>query len=480
MYCSTNTSQRKLKTPNEYYSILVERGKKQPNPKDKKELNPFVQNYIDEKKRKTREFENSLNEQERSRLRNFRKFILETIGSKGGLYVGNKDFKKKGIRYKDTETVLNFSYLFTHRIQLNNTDFTNAIILDLDIPFYSAAVWKYEGLPEPSLIVVNNVEPSKPIQDLTEKEIDKLGIGKCHYIYLLEKPVRMTGGGGYKVINYLKAVQRALTLKSGADPSFNNRITKNPLNCVDYTTIWHSSGSLKKYTLDELAENLYLPRRDEVFYTIEQADDLGRNVAIFNTVRRKAYRLISKWESTYTAFYNEIHHLTESFADYTPNYNGEKLDYKEVKTIAKSISKFCWNILRNGKKDKSFLDYSYGEGRKIADKKRAKSIKVRQKKAEEKELKLKQDILEGKTMNISIADISRRYKITPKKVKELLSELDITPPSREDYLKNAHDKRLEAYNLRQQGLKYREIAEKMNISLSHAKNLVTSYKPLEG
>lgn len=479
MNYNTNSHQRKLKTPDEFFSALVERGKKQAKPQDKKELNPFVQKYIEEKKRKAKEFEDSLNEQESQRLQDFRQFLKNTIASKGGLYTGSKDFKTKGIRYRDYDTVINVSYVFQHRIQFNNQDFTNAIILDLDIPFYSLNLWKYEGLPEPSIIVANNVTPPKPIPELTEKEIDKLGIGKCHYIYLLQKPVRMTGGGGFKVINYLKSIQRALTLKAGADLSYNNRIAKNPLNCIDYTTIWHSSGSLKQYTLDELAENLHLPHSNEVFYTIDQADELGRNVAIFNTVRQKAYRLISKWDSTYTAFYNEILHSTETFADYTPDYQGQKLDEKEVKTIAKSISKFCWNILKTGKQDKCFFDYSCGQGREIADKKRAKSLKVRQKNAKRKEQQLKQDILNGRSMNISVSDISRRYKITPKKVKELLSELNITPPSREDYLKNAYDKRQEAYNLRQQGLKYREIAEKMKVSVGYAKNLVASHKQLE-
>jgi len=39
---------------------------------------------------------------------------------------------------------------------------------------------------------------------------------------------------------------------------------------------------------------------------------------------------------------------------------------------------------------------------------------------------------------------------------------------REDYLKNAEEKRLTAFNLRSSGLKWREVAQKMNITENSA------------
>lgn len=450
---------------------LMNRGKKR---RQQAPINSFAITAKEKQDAYFKEYERTLPPDIRRKELELKDYIKNTIGSKDGFFCGKTDYKQNGIRRKKTWQILANRSLY--RIQLNSNTFLNAIILDIDICLFGMKIWEYEGLPEPSLIVGNNI--NKDIRELSEKEIKKLGVGKCHYIYLLKKPVRIGGeGNGFKVVAYARAIQKALTKKAGADLGYSNQITKNPFNTLKHTVVWNSSPSLKTYTLDELAEYVTLPNRNELDITNEQARCIGRNIAIFDAVRRKAYRMVKEF-SNRDRFHNAIQSLVEDFAYSTPNESGQILGLNEIRSISRSISKFCWLSIKQKKQNRDFFDYATDEGREIAEQRRAKSLEKRKKKANEKAEKLKQYIIDmgDKAMEISITDLSKRYKITPQKVKQLLTELGIKTTSRETYLKQAYDKRKRAFDLRAQGLKYQDIANEMGISLSHAKNLVVAHK----
>lgn len=470
------SKQKKIKNEHNIY-LLLDRGKKK---REDNSSNPFAKAlYLKNKEEIDRYEVQILTSGKMEKELQLKKFIERTIGSKGGFFYGKNDYKTKGIYRDSTFNILKNRTI--SRLQLNSKTFVNALILDIDTLFFGTKMWELEGLPEPSFIVENRVK--KDIRELDDKEIKKTGIGKCHYVYLLEKPVRIGAeGGGYKVIAYYKAIQKAFTKKVNADPNYSNYITKNPLNPLIHKTTWHSAPKLKTFTLDELAEYVVLPQKGDIELTAQRADLLGRNVAIFDTVRHKAYKMIKDYARK-SNFENAILALVEDYAYCTLGQYGKPIEYNEQKSIAKSIASFCWLNLKQKKsyKSHSFIDFLSEEGKEIANKRREKSIETRARKANEKLEKLKNYLIclqNGNNMNqhISIADISKRYKISQPKVKQLLIELGIEPQSRDIYLQKAYEKRKQAFDLRIKGLKYKEIAKEMDITLSHAKNLVIAYK----
>ncbi len=122
--------------------------------------------------------------------------------------------------------------------------------------------------------------------------------------------------------------------KLKADRGFAGLLTKNPLHPDWYTHHWAEY----KYTLDELADCLDLtghPKRRGI-----EAVGLGRNVELFDTTRKWAYKAIrAYWKPDYKdkwfdAVLSEVEGLNGQFS--------EPLPYSEVKSIAKSIAKWTY------------------------------------------------------------------------------------------------------------------------------------------
>lgn len=76
----------------------------------------------------------------------------------------------------------------------------------------------------------------------------------------------------------------------------------------------------------------------------------------------------------------------------------------------------------------------------------------------------------------SIKEVAQLCQVSERTAKRYLRELGESK-SREQYEADAQIRRETAYNLRQQGLKFREIAEQLGISVNNAQQLVRRYNP---
>ena len=158
--------------------------------------------------------------------------------------------------------------------------------------------------------------------------------GHCHHCYKLEIPLCTSEFASIKAIKYAQSVYYAYAVKLGADISYSQLITKNPLHPHWRTTFWVD----RAYSLDYLADFVDLPKK--IPKKLEVVG-LGRNVTMFEKGRHWAYTAIRdymhhnssyEWEKAVRA---QIEAINSSFE--------QPLPYGEVKATAKSIAKYCWD-----------------------------------------------------------------------------------------------------------------------------------------
>ena len=186
--------------------------------------------------------------------------------------------------------------------------------------------WQAIGLPTPHWISINPVN------------------GNYHIGYILAAPVARSNAARLGPLRYLAAIEHVLATRLGADMSFSGLVTKNPVHS-DWLTIWHD---VEPYTLDYLAE--FCPDADLAAHSgrsrkdAKEASGLGRNVALFDTVREWAYTAIrAHWRPNgYEAWADAVRAACES-ANAFGREQGGPLPVSEIKAIAKSIARWVWN-----------------------------------------------------------------------------------------------------------------------------------------
>lgn len=163
--------------------------------------------------------------------------------------------------------------------------------------------------------------------------------GHSHHCYKLELPLCTSEFASVKAIKYAQAVYYAYALKLGADLSYSQLITKNPLHPQWRTTFWTD----RAYSLDYLAEFVDLPKKLPKKLEVV---GLGRNVTMFEKGRYWAYKAIRdymhhnssrEWEK---AVYAQIDAINSGFE--------QPLPLSEVKATAKSIAKWVWQRFSYG------------------------------------------------------------------------------------------------------------------------------------
>lgn len=229
-------------------------------------------------------------------------------------YVGNQNKVFNKITNKDT------AVRYSEYIQLP-TNKRHYIAFDLD----------YEGAGE---IAAYNTPPTITIINLENYHAQAL--------YELQEPVLMPLKNNCadwiraKPINYYKAVKTAGTAKLNADAGFNGTNIKNPFNPKWQVFTWDIT-----YTLDELADVFKL--QPEIKYD-PKAHLIygGRNDELFHESRFWAYRYVVSY-SSFNAFFDAvfkfcIQYNNDNFVDSDKG----QLGAGEIKSVAKSVSKYTW------------------------------------------------------------------------------------------------------------------------------------------
>ncbi|MCF9047363.1 replication initiation protein [Acinetobacter nectaris] len=199
-------------------------------------------------------------------------------------------------------------------IQVNPPHLVNYLIFDIDA---SDAYLHYldADLPLPTWIAKNKTN------------------GHCHVCYELKVPICKTANARLKPLRYVAAIEHSYAQKLGADVGYTGLLTKNPIDNDWEVSLLNSIP----FELDELADYVDLETKPKT--TEKEASGLGRNCAMFDSVRFWAYKAIrANLEDGYNNWYDQVLNMAQ-------NANGAfiaPLPYSEVKATAKSVAKWVW------------------------------------------------------------------------------------------------------------------------------------------
>lgn len=226
----------------------------------------------------------------------------------------------------DLDEGLQFAYAQTavtrRYIQPNRHAIKSWLVYDVDRPGGGTLHdWSGRDLPAPNIVAENP-------ENL-----------HAHLFYGLEIPVN-TDNPKMKAAKYAAAVQFALMQKLDADPYYNGFTAKNPLH--QYWNVREYQQYL--YTLDWLADYLDLAKVD----ARQRSEDYGwgRNVTLFDHLRRYAYRQVKQYwkdrRNGYQSFFDDLE-IKAVFQNNTLFGSDNCLYYPEVKHIIKSVAGWTWD-----------------------------------------------------------------------------------------------------------------------------------------
>lgn len=246
----------------------------------------------------------------------------------------------KGVCYVNPKR----SAINEHYIQPNHPAVTRWLCFDIDHPDALFAYY-YNNVPTPNLIIVN---PKN---------------GHAHACYRLKEPVGLTGESRIKPINFMRAVYYALRRELGADAGYVGNLIK----CPFASRMWdvYVSG-VQAYDLVDLGDMLDL----EPLPAQTANDDIfGRNIAIFDYTRHKAYPIAHEHSQTT---------LLRVLIDIATEYNAtlsKPLFGNEIYTICKSISRYCKSSrFNNGKVSEAHREVQKMRGKKGGQKSKRKPL----------------------------------------------------------------------------------------------------------
>lgn len=242
------------------------------------------------------------------------------------------DLRRLNIR--PAKTAMKYAY-----IQPNDPYNTRWVVFDMDLGADSFHQFEDKMTATPNLIVQNP-------ENLN-----------CHYLYLLKNPVWVKNTGKQAPQAYLNATRIAMTRQLCADSRYSGLICKNPLNQQ-----WRTSELYTRpYSLDDLGKylDLSLPsiEKDRAKAEKQLCETVinGRNDHLFTVLRLFAYERIAKYygllgsvssTNAFSMWQNAIDkEATRINADFS-----NILPYSEVKSTAKSVSKWVWEHYQDGEK----------------------------------------------------------------------------------------------------------------------------------
>ncbi len=213
-----------------------------------------------------------------------------------------------GLIIRQKKTAIQMPY-----IQHNPPCFITSLVFDIDRSDAYFA-WSDANLPTPSWIAKNRLN------------------GHAHVGYMLATPVCTTHNAKQKIIEYTAKIQQAYSLALGADHGYSGLITKNPCNSQWENHIF----DVQPYDLNYLADFVEL---QELKTDLREVSGLGRNCAMFDTVRFWAYKAIRAnlsggFDMWHTKVLEQAKNANDAFI--------QPLPYSEVKATAKSIARWVW------------------------------------------------------------------------------------------------------------------------------------------
>lgn len=186
-----------------------------------------------------------------------------------------------------------------------------ALVFDIDRPG-AAMAWQDANAPRPNWITQN---PRN---------------AHAHLGYMLAAPVSRTLKARATPQRFLARIQHGLTLALDADRAYTHRLTKTP-DHARWRTFWERR---EPYELGELRD--YLGERLPLRIARLEAVGEGRNVTLFDSLRRWAYR--ARLDFTDRDLWDRA---CRAHAD-ALNAFACPLPAREVHQVAKSVAKWTW------------------------------------------------------------------------------------------------------------------------------------------
>ena len=198
-------------------------------------------------------------------------------------------------------------------IQYNPPCLITSLVFDIDRSDAFFA-WSDANLPTPTWIAKNRLN------------------GHAHVGYMLATPVCTTHRARQNVIEYLAKIEQAYSLALDADRGYTGLITKNPCHSTWENHIF----DVQPHELGYLADFVDLK---ELKTDLKEVSGLGRNCAMFDTVRFWAYKAIRAYLSGgFDKWHSEVIEQAKNANDAFI----QPLPYSEVKATAKSIARWVW------------------------------------------------------------------------------------------------------------------------------------------
>jgi len=281
---------------------------------------------------------------------------------------------------------------FSH-VQAEPYNCYTSIVLDIDYDYRKAAysTSELENLPVPNIATI---DPET---------------GRCHLTFLLKTPVHNNIDSSVKAVKYYKRVSAGLGMAYGSDMSYTQLITKNPCSPRWIVDIIRE----QPYTLDELADWVYVPADGEIERAIEHSRGEGRNCTLFDLTAAHAHKIVHSVRS-----YEEFKTQVLSFAQQRNKAVGDmfsrgQMSDKEVSTIVKSVVNWTWRNYRLS--DEDWKKWCSEQGRKGNQK----SVQVRRAKKEGRKAGVLQLLATGNYTQKQIAEL---LEIDVKTIKRYVAE----------------------------------------------------------
>lgn len=301
---------------------------------------------------------------------------------------------------------INFDYLV-----INLPMQTAWITFDLD--HTNMMIWQDAGLPKPNFIVR---DPQS---------------GRGHITYAIES-VCTSQLARSKPLQYLQAIRLTMSHLLKADPSYNNRITKNPFSTTWCTTWLHHHV----YSLSELHE--YLPHLITEHDTVHDEDDSDsshRNCSLFNHIRRWAYQTVNTYRLHQT-FDTWLQCVTQKACAWSKRLRCPIrgcLPFNEITSVARSIAKWCWHHYR--KKNTMQLDPSLSQ--KERQQKGARYTHNSRRKKTEEKIRNAIDFLISESKEVTPTEVSRLSGVSRSSIHRYKHILEETSLKKEEFRKKS-------------------------------------------